>query len=192
MRYFNNSGRLYRDTIVKNGSDYFYTDKDGVCWETKDMRLAAEFMARYCKGDTLKEKMKYGFMYLAENYPYQRVYNDMPNSEADIDPFVIELFEIKKGTCYRYAAGFAAIAKIAGYRTRFCFGYSGVLQHGWTEVYVDGQWLACDVDAQLPGYGFQPYEAYMMKEHIWALDKKWHSELVVKNGRASWEKAISY
>ena len=189
---FSDSGKMRADVIVKSGSDYYYVDKNGVCWESKETRLAAEFLAVYCKGDTIKEKMKYGFMYLADNYPYQRVYNDTPTSEKDIAPFASELFEIKKGTCYRYAAGFAYLAKIAGYRTRFCFGYSGVLQHGWTEVYVDGRWLVCDVDAQLPGYNFAPYEVYMRTEHVWALDKRWHSELTVSGGKASWDKPISY
>lgn len=187
LRYYNSEGRMYRDTIVGyDAIGYYYTDADGVCCETKEMRLAAEFIAKYCKGSTLKEKMKYGFLYMANNYPYVRVYNDMPNDESDVPPFAVELFEQHKGTCYRYAAAYACVAKIAGYRSRFCYGYAGTLMHGWTEVYVDGEWLICDVDTQLPSYGFADYTPYMMRTHIWALSKEWYSELTVKNGKATW------
>ena len=110
----------------------------------------------------------------------------------ELAPFAEELFTLKRGTCYRYASGFAYMAKIAGYRSRFCFGYSGVLQHGWTEVYVDGEWLICDVDAQLPTYPFDPYDVYMVRNHVWILDKYWHSELTVKNGKAEWGPIINY
>ncbi len=192
LRYYNSEGRMYRDTIVNTPAGYYYVDPDGLCIESKEIRLAAEYMARYCKGDTLKEKMKSGFLYMAKNYPYVRVYNDTPNSEADVPPFATELFELKAGTCYRYAAGFACLASIAGYRTRFCFGYSGTLSHGWTEVYVDGRWLHCDPDAQLPSYGYPDYYPYMTKDHIWAVDKKWYTELSLKDGKAVWGKKTNY
>ena len=187
LRYYNSQGRMYRDTVVGNSSvGYYYTDPDGICIESEEMRLAAEFIEKYCKGETMKEKMKYAFLYMAENYPYERVYDDTPSSAADIPPFAIELFSLHKGTCYRYAAAYACVAKIAGYRTRFAYGMSGVLQHGWTEVYVDGSWLICDVDAQLPGYGYEDYAPYMMSTHMWVLDKYWYSELTLKNGKAVW------
>ncbi len=187
LRYYNSEGRMYRDTIVGNSSiGYYYTDEDGICCESEEMRLAAEFMAKYCKGSTLKEKMEYGFLYMANNYPYVRVYNDAPDDESDIPAFAIECFTDKEGTCYRYAAAFACVAKIAGYRSRFSYGISGTLLHGWTEVYVDGEWLMCDVDAQLPSYGYSDYAPYMMEYHIWTLDKYWSSELTLKDGKAVW------
>lgn len=187
LRYYNSEGRMYRDTVIGyDAIGYYYTDADGICCETKEMRLAAEFLAKYCKGNTLKEKAKYGFLYMANNYPYVRVYNDMPNDEKDIPPFANELFELHTGTCYRYAAAYACVMKIAGYRSRFCYGLSGALMHGWTEVYVDGYWYICDVDTQLPSYGFADYEPYMMRNHIWILSKQWYSELTVKNGKATW------
>lgn len=193
LYYYNSKGVMYKDAVVGNSTDgYYYADSNGVCCESQEMRLAAEFIAKYCKGSTLKEKMKYGFLYMAKNYPYVRVYNDTPADEKDIPPFAVELFELKAGTCYRYAAAFACVAKIAGYRSRFCFGYSGTLSHGWTEVYVDGRWYYCDVDAQLPGYGFPDYYPYMTREHVWILDKRWYSELTLKDGKAVWGKKTSY
>lgn len=193
LRYYNTQGRMYRSTVVGNEAvGYYYTDGDGICCETKEMRLAAEFIAKYCKGDTLKEKAKYGFLYMARNYPYVTVFNDMPDDEKDVAPFAIELFELHKGTCYRYAAAYACVLKIAGYRSRFCYGIQGKMLHGWTEVYVDGRWLYCDVDAQLPGYGYEDYAPYMMTTHMWPLDKYWYSELTVKDGKATWGKKTSF
>ena len=66
------------------------------------------------------------------------------------------------------------------------------ISEGWTEVYVDGEWLICDVDAQLPTYPFDPYDVYMVRNHVWILDKYWHSELTVKNGKAEWGPIINY
>lgn len=193
LRYYNSNGRMYRDTIVgDNSTGYYYIDKDGICIESREIRLAAEFIAKYCKGNNLQEKMKYAFLYMAKNYPYVRVYNDNPSSEKDIQPFAIELFEDKQGTCYRYAAAYACITKIAGYRSRFCYGMSGTLYHGWTEVNVDGKWLHCDVDAQLPGYGYPDYFPYMTSSHVWALDKFWYSELTFKDGKAVWNKKVNF
>ena len=192
LRYYNSEGRMYRDTIQNTSSGYYYIDDDGICIESKEIRLAAEYMAKYCKGDTLQEKMKSGFLYMAKNYPYVRVYNDTPGDEDDVPPFAIELFEYKAGTCYRYAAGFACLARIAGYRSRFCFGYSGTLSHGWTEVYVGGRWLNCDPDAQLPGYGFPDYYPYMTEYHIWNVDKVWYTELSFDDGEAVWGRKTYY
>lgn len=187
LRYYNGSGRMYRDTIVGTASvGYYYTDPDGVCCESEEMRLAAEFMVKYCKGSTLEDKAEYAFLYLANNYPYVRVYDDQPSDEDDISAFAIELFTEKQGTCYRYAAAYACICKIAGYRSRFSYGISGSLLHGWTEVYVDGEWLICDVDAQLPSYGYDDYAPYMMEYHMWTLEKYWSSELTIKDGKAIW------
>jgi|GEM_PF-220488 len=192
LRYYNSEGRMYRDTIQNTSSGYYYIDKDGICIESKEIRLAAEYMDKYCEGDTLQEKMKSGFLYMAKNYPYVRVYNDTPSDEDDVPPFAIELFEYKAGTCYRYAAAFACIAKIAGYRSRFCFGYAGSLVHGWTEVYVDGRWLNCDPDAQLPSYGFPDYYPYMTVSHVWYVNKIWYSELSFDDGEAVWGRKTYY
>ena len=75
LRYYNSQGRMYRDTVVGNSSvGYYYTDPDGICIESEEMRLAAEFIEKYCKGETMKEKMKYAFLYMAEkaNHPWFR------------------------------------------------------------------------------------------------------------------------
>ena len=149
------------------------------------MRLAAEFMMKYCKGDTRKEKMKYAFMYMANNFPYRRSYNH-PTKASDIPELAIDMFKKRSGNCYRYAACFACIARIAGYRARVGIGSTGGMPHGWTEVYVNGRWLICDVDANLPTYPYAPYSAYMMTSHFWQLTKNFSAECKVADGVAKW------
>ena len=52
---------------------------------------------------------------------------------------------------------------------------------------VDGKWYICDVDAQLPGYGYKDYAAYMMKEHFWEITPTAKFELIIKDGKAVWQ-----
>lgn len=180
-------------TVQKNGivgsktAGYTYADKNGVCCTSKEIRLAAEYMMKYCTGSTLKQKAKTGFLYMAKNFPYNRTY-DHPKRAADIPALAIDMFTNEKGNCFRYAACFACIAKIAGYRVRMVIGTTGGSPHGWTEVLVNGKWLICDPDAQLPGYHVPDYYPYMMTHHYWQLSPHIKSELIIDaNGRAVWK-----
>lgn len=185
--YYNSSGELQKNTIVGSKSEgYYYADKNGVCCVSEEMRLAAEFMMKYCTGNTLKEKMKSGFMYLANHFPYSRTY-DHPKKASDIAPLAIDMFTKRKGNCFRYAACFTCIAKLAGYRARTVIGLAGSSPHGWSEVLVDGKWLICDPDAQLPNYHVAPYRAYMMRSHYWALTTFTRCEVEINDGKAIWK-----
>ena len=73
---------VVKNTIVGSKREgWYYADKNGVCCESEEMRLAAEYMMTYCKGDTLDQKMKSGFLYMAKNFPYHRTY-DHPKKAA--------------------------------------------------------------------------------------------------------------
>ncbi len=185
--YYNSSGVLQKNNIVGSENEgWYYADKNGVCCESEEIRLAAEYMMKYCKGDTLDEKMKSGFLYMAKNFPYRRSY-DHPKGASDVADLAIDMFKNESGNCFRYAACFACVAKIAGYRTRVAIGTAGGNPHGWTEVLVDGEWLICDPDAQLPGYNVPDYYPYMMKKHYWNIVPTVKCELVIENGKAIWK-----
>lgn len=186
LYHYGNNGKLSKDTIVKVGSEYYYVDKDGICCESEEIRLAAAFMMEKCKGSTLKDKMKYGFQYLADNFPYQRYY-DPPKKASDMPNLASSCFKNRNGNCYRYAAAFCCLARMAGYRARVAVGNTGGLPHGWTEVYVDGRWLVCDVDANIPQYHKADFAAYMMRNHFWPLSKSFSAELTIENGKAVWK-----
>lgn len=143
-------------------------------------------MIKYCKGNTLEEKMKSGFLYMAKNYPYNRTY-DHPKGASDLAPLAIDLFKNKKGNCFRYASAFACVARIAGHRSRVVIGKVLQSPHGWVEVLVDGKWLICDPDAQIPGFNVPDYKPYMMKQHYWTLTPLVKCEVTINNGKAVWK-----
>lgn len=185
--YYNSKGMVVKNTIVGSKREgWYYADKNGVCCESEEMRLAAEYMMTYCKGDTLDQKMKSGFLYMAKNFPYHRTY-DHPKKASDLPALAIDLFKNKKGNCFRYAAAFACTARIAGYRSRVVIGDVLGSPHGWVEVLVNGEWLICDPDAQLPGYKVPDYKPYMMKKHYWTLNPHVKCEVTIENGKAVWK-----
>ena len=185
--YYNSKGEVVKNTIVGSKREgWYYADKNGVCCESKEMRLAAEYMMTYCKGNTLNERMKTGFLYMAKNFPYHRTY-DHPKKASDLPALAIDLFKNKKGNCFRYAAAFACTARIAGYRSRVVIGDVLGSPHGWVEVLVNGKWLICDPDAQLPGYKVPDYKPYMMKKHYWTLNPHVKCEVTIENGKAVWK-----
>ena len=185
--YYNDKGQIVKNDIVGSASEgYTYDDEDGVCIESEEIKLAAKFLIEKCKGSTLKERFKYAFQYMATRFPYRRTY-DHPKYSSDVAPLAIDMFKQESGNCYRYAACYACLAKIAGYRTRMCIGSTGSgAPHGWTEVMVNGTWYICDVDAQLPSYGNPPYTAYMMKSHYWGTITMYKYEITFKDGKAVW------
>lgn len=185
--YYNSSGVLQKNGIVGSAKDgWYYADKNGVCCESEEIRLAANYMMKYCKGNTLDGKMKSGFLYMAKNFSYKRSY-DHPKGASDLAPLAVDLFKNKKGNCFRYAAGFACVARIAGYRSRVVIGTTAGSPHGWTEVLVNGEWLICDPDAQLPGYNVPDYTPYMMKKHYWQITPRVKCEVTIENGKAVWK-----
>ena len=185
--YYNEKGQIEKDAIVGSASEgYTYADENGVCIESEEIKLAAKFMMEKCSGSTRKERFKYAFQYMATHFPYSRSY-DHPKYASDVAPLAIDMFKNEKGNCYRYAACYACLAKIAGYRTRMCIGRtSNGSPHGWTEVLVNGTWYICDVDAQLPRYGNPAYTAYMMRSHYWGTVAQYKYELTFKDGKAVW------
>ena len=187
--YINASGKIVKNAIVGSKTlGYTYADANGVCCTSKEIELAATFMAQSCSGSTLKAKSKSGFMVLAKNYPYARVYGT-PSKASDVSTFAINMFTNKKGNCFSYAAAYTCIAKLGGYRARIVIGTTEGSPHGWVEVLVDGKWLICDPDANIPHYGVPAYRAYMMKRHYWQLTPKMRFELTFdSNGKAVWKK----
>ena len=185
--YYNADGVLQKSGIVGSDTEgYTVADANGVCCISEEIRLAAEFMMKNCTGKTLTERMKTGFLYLAKNYPYLHI-DGVPQNGKDLSQMAINMFRSKQGNCFSYAACFACIAKVAGYRVREVLGMQGRYTHGWDEVLVNGEWLSCDPDAQLPGYGFPDYYPYMMKQHCWYVTPERRLELIIdENGAAEW------
>ena len=188
LYYYISDGVPVKSGIVGSDSEgYTVADENGVCCVSEEIRLAAKFMMTYATGDTLDERMKTGYLYLSHHFPYNRTY-DHPSKAAEMPALAIDMFTNERGNCYRYAACFACIAKIAGYRARVVLGSTTGNPHGWVEVLVDGKWLICDPDAEIPKYNKPDYTAYMMKEHYWQIVSNTRCEITIdENGVAVWK-----
>lgn len=195
-RYVTDGGRTYyldADGIPQKGGivgserdGYTLADENGVCCTSEEIRMAADFMMKYCEGETLDEKMKAGYQYLSKHVPYVRSY-EHDYTAQDMGALAVDMFTNLKGNCYRYAACFACIARIAGYRTRVVMGSTVGNPHGWTEVLVGGKWLICDPDTQMAEQLLPDYAAYMMKKHIWQVKADKRYELTIsEDGAAVW------
>ena len=188
LYYYGSDGLPVKNGIVGSDSEgYTVADANGVCCVSEEIRLAAEFMMTRATGDTLDERMKTGYLYLAHQFPYNRTY-DHPSRADQMAAMAIDMFTNERGNCYRYAACFACIARIAGYRARVVLGTTAGNPHGWVEVLVDGKWLICDPDADIPKYNNPDYTAYMMQQHYWQLTPKTRCEITIdENGVAIWK-----
>ena len=188
--YYFTNGKLQGNRIMGSSkTGYFYVGSDGVVCNSKEIQYAVDYLMKYGKGDTLAEKFKSSFITMSQTYPYSRSY-DHPTKASDLAPLAIDMFENKKGNCFRMAAVTACMARAAGYRARVVTGETLSLSgyyvpHGWTEVYVDGRWLVCDMNAQMKA-GYSP-TYYMMKYHYWTIVPMHRYEVSVSDGKATWK-----
>lgn len=188
LYYYNSAGVKMKNGIVGSaGEGYTVADANGVCCTAQEIRLAAKFMMEHASGNTLDERMKTGYLYLSHRFPYRRTY-DHPSKASELPALAIDMFTNESGNCYRYAACFACIARIAGYRARVVIGTTEGNPHGWVEVLVNGEWLICDPDADIPRYRNPDYYSYMMRYHYWQLTPITRCEIVInEDGSAIWK-----
>ena len=167
--YYSSNGNLLKNRIVGNKTaGYTYSDANGVCSQSQEIKLACAFVKANGTGDTKEEQLASCYKAIAR-MPYRRDTNH-PKSAADMTYQAVEMFTKKSGNCFMYAASFAEVAKVLGYRVRVVTGTVGLLAggtgpHGWTEVYVNGKWLSCDPDGAMQNGGTLSY--YMMTAHAW-------------------------
>ena len=186
--YYDADGVMGRGGIVGSEEEgYTYADENGVCCMSEEIRLAADFMMKHGTGETLDERMKTGFLYLANHFGYLRSF-DHTFKAQDMAGLAVDMFTNEKGNCYRYAACFACIAKIAGYRARVGIGTTVGNPHGWTEVKVGSRWLICDPDAEMAEKAMPDYYSYMMERHFWQITARQRIELTIdRDGCAVWK-----
>lgn len=187
LRYYKD-GKLVSGTVVGTSSEgYYYAGSDGICCESEDMKLAVNFLMKTCKGSSLKERFKYGYLYIAHQFDYERRYTS-PDSKDDLSEYAVDMFTNHSGDCYRYAVCVAYIARLAGYRSCVAVGTENASggDHGWTEVKVNGTWLICDAESEIPSFGYDDYSRYMIEDHPWDVEADWYAEITVSNGKVVW------
>ena len=191
LYYYNASGVILKNQIVGSEKEgYAFADADGVCCKDEQLTLAIDFVRQHATGKTNYDKLASAFMYLAKYYPYER---DMvhPKKASDIPRQALDMFRNKRGNCYKYGAALACIAKVLGYRSRAVIGnlpqtQGNPMDHGWTEIYMDGRWYIFDANAQMQ----EPQNTlkfFKMSKHIWYTVVENRFELTVSSGKVVWK-----
>jgi len=97
------------------------------------------------------EKLSACYQHMVNGYSYKRTYDTIAGDWTE--PFAMDIFSTGQGNCYRYAAGFAALAKKLGFEAKVVTGRvkarkGGTTPHGWTEVLIGNNWYIFDSELQ--------------------------------------------
>lgn len=96
---------------------------------------------------TEEQKLRACYQYVMDSSKYKRD-TEVPSGDWT-GRYAQEILSTGKGNCYRYACGFAYLAKGLGYEARVVTGTvrslkGGQTPHGWAEVYINGGWYVFD------------------------------------------------
>lgn len=100
---------------------------------------------------TNDEKLRACYQYIIDTCSYKRSY-ETPSGDWT-GTYALEILTTGQGNCYRYAAGFAYLAKGLGYDVRVVTGTikaarGGVTPHGWVEIRMGDAWYIFDAEMQ--------------------------------------------
>ncbi len=101
---------------------------------------------------TPDQKLSACYAYIVNNFKYNRTY-ETPMGDWT-GQYALELFSSGYGNCYRFASGFAHLAKALGYEVKVITGQihsarGGVTPHSWVEIFYNGGWYICDPELQM-------------------------------------------
>ncbi|MCR4657181.1 MAG: hypothetical protein K5770_13315 [Lachnospiraceae bacterium] len=101
---------------------------------------------------TQDQKLAAVYSYVVKNHKYNRTYETPSGNWTG--QYALELFTNGYGNCYRFACGFAYLAKALGYETKVITGSvhaarGGVTPHSWVEIFYNGGWYICDPELQM-------------------------------------------
>ncbi len=169
--------------------DGVYVDIDGVRVDDEVIKLAVEFVQTHSSAeDTNEKRLEDCYNYLYKRFDYKTMYG-VPTVN-DMSECARHMFINHNGNCYRFASTFAYIARVLGYDSRVVLGkvrgvYGDMVNHSYTEVFSDGEWLICDASQNT---AYEEYDWYLCKQENYP--KKYSRELTltlsVKNGKAVW------
>lgn len=157
--------------------EHFIHTEYGVKWrgadgtlkapDTELMKLTASVVEECTNGNmTQQTQLERCFDYYLGIVDYQREM-DVPIGDWT-GQYACDVLLTGKGNCYKYAAGFAYIAKGLGFESRVCSGTvtastGGRTGHAWTEVKINDKWYIFDTemqDAKGSGYYKVTYDTY--------------------------------
>lgn len=167
LYFFNADGTMAVNTTVGNyeiGSDGRAISNSPLA-QTVNTIIAAVTTPEMT-GD---EKLRACYQWVMDNCSYKRSY-ETPSGDWT-GTYALEILTTGQGNCYRYAAGFAYLAKGLGYETRVVTGSikaarGGTTPHGWVEIKIGDNWYIFDAEMQdAKGYDMycKTYKNYPVK-----------------------------
>lgn len=145
--YFQADGSMAINTVV----DGFVLGSDGrLTGETQSalqQQVNAIIAAVTTADMTAEQKLRACYQYVMDSSKYKRD-TEVPSGDWT-GRYAQEILSTGKGNCYRYACGFAYLAKGLGYEARVVTGTvrslkGGQTPHGWAEVYINDGWYVFD------------------------------------------------
>lgn len=108
------------------------------------------------------------------------VYGNLAKTSTVSLPSALEVLRTRQGDCNEHAILYTAMSRSAGVPTRIASGLVALgdrfYYHAWSEVYLDGRWLAVD-----PVFGQYPADATHLRFVVGGLDRQ--AELMRVIGR---------
>lgn len=144
--YFSSNGKMKKNAIVGN----YYVLSDGKRAESAAVSYAVKAIKSATNSEMTKEqKLKACYNWIINNFSYERDYQDPAKLKNNWTKSYAEYaFKKKRGNCYKYASAMGYCAELLGYDARVVYGKiasgNGRVNHGWTEVKIDGTYYIFD------------------------------------------------
>lgn len=167
LYFFNADGTMAVDTTIGN----YEVGKDGRAVSNSPLAQVVNTIITAVSTPemTQEEKLRSCYQWVIDNGSYKRSY-DTPSGDWT-GSYALEFLTTGQGNCYRYAAGFAYLAKGLGYETKVVTGSikaarGGTTPHGWVEIKIGDAWYVFDAEMQdAKGYDMycKTYKTYPVK-----------------------------
>jgi len=113
-------------------------------WESEAVLKSYEL----CYGaDTEMEKYQSIYRYMANHMIYD--FDKARSVKQGYLPVVDDVLFEQKGICFDLSALMAAMLRAQGIPTQLVIGYADKIYHAWNMVYLDGQWILCDITSDI-------------------------------------------
>lgn len=121
-----------------------------------DRKLTALARAHTSNSASMEANFRSMYRYISNenNFPYRANNYIKDGATGWAEQKALEMLNNRRGNCYNYAALCAMVARKAGYQAEAVSGFVdvrlgyGYVEHGWTEINLDGQILVCDPQQQ--------------------------------------------
>ncbi len=182
--YFSKKNGVMQTNCIAGtkNTGFYYVDENGIQVTAPEIKAAVKYVKKYTKNtQTNKVKLQKCYQALRNNYHYQGS-QDIPTVKK-FSSYAYDLLTYGKGNCYRYATGFACIAKVLGYKVLINIGkissrYGGTTEHGWAEVKSDGVWHKCNINMNLYMHTGKTSRKYKYTERY---------KLIIEDGKVFWQ-----